>query len=174
MDLKEIISVSGKPGLYIKIGATKTGIIVESVVDKKRIPVYASDKMSTLHDISIFTTNEDTTLKEVFKKIHAKENGSKSIDHKSEDKILKEYFEQVLPEYDKDRVYTSDIRKVIQWYNILVATDLLDLKDTPEETKEEITPEINETEEKPKKTAKPATDKKPSGTKSAKNKKPTT
>ena len=167
MDLKEIITVTSKPGLYIKIGATKTGIIVESVIDKKRIPVYASDKMSTLQDISIFTTDEDTTLKEVFKKIHAKENGGKSIDHKSEDKILKEYFGQVLPEYDKQRVYVSDIRKVLNWYNILLTHDLLDLTDKPEE---EAVEENIETAEKPKKSENNETTKKPAAVKSDKAK----
>jgi hypothetical protein len=173
MDIKEILSVSGKPGLYIKIGSTKNGIIVESIIDKKRIPVYTSDKMSTLQDISMFTTENDISLKEVFKKIHAKENGGKSIDHKSDDKKLKEYFEQILPDYDKDRVYVSDIRKVFNWYNLLVANDLLDLTDKPEEPVEEEKKEEEETTDKPKKTVKKTAEKKPAGAKSAKDKKPT-
>jgi hypothetical protein len=171
MDLKEILSVSGKPGLFKTISKTKTNIIVESLVDKKRIPVYASDKMSTLEDISIFTTDNDISLKEVFKKIHAKENGGVSIDHKSDDKKLKEYFEQVLPDYDKDRVYVSDIRKVFNWYNLLVANNLLDLSDEPEEMAEEEVKKEEEPAEKPKKTEKKAAEKKPAGAKAAKEKK---
>jgi hypothetical protein len=174
MRLKEILSISGKPGLYVKIGASKNGIIVESIIDKKRIPVYTSDKMSTLADISMFTTGEDISLKEVFKKISEKENGAKSIDHKSEDKKLKEYFEQVLPDYDKERVYTSDIRKVFNWYNLLVEYELLDLSDelevaAEEDAKEEVKKE--EVPQKPKKIEKKATDKKPVGNKSTKEKK---
>lgn len=171
MSLKEILSVTGKPGLYIKIASTKTGIIVESIIDKKRIPVYASDKMSTLADISMFTTGEDIMLKEVFRKISEKENGGKSIDHKSDDKKLKEYFEQVLPDYDKDRVYVSDIRKVFNWYNLLVANNLLDLSDEPEEVTEEEVKKEEEPAEKPKKTEKKAAEKKPAGAKEAKEKK---
>lgn len=171
MNLKEILSVSGKPGLYIKIASTKTGTIVESIIDKKRIPVYASDKMSTLADISMFTTGEDISLKEVFKMISEKENGAKSIDHKSDDKKVKEYFEQVVPEYDKDRVYVSDIRKVFNWYNLLVANNLLDLSDEPEEAAEEEVKKEEESPEKPKKTEKKAAVKKPAGDKSTKEKK---
>jgi hypothetical protein len=133
MDLKEILSVTGKPGLYKTISKTKTNLIAESLVDKKRIPVYASDKMSTLADINIFTTGEDIPLKDVLKLIYDKENGGKSIDHKSDDKKLKEYFEQVLPTYDKGRVYASDIRKIFNWYNILQGFNLLDFTEKPEE-----------------------------------------
>jgi hypothetical protein len=174
MDLKEVLSVTGKPGLFVKIASTKNGIIVESLIDKKRIPVYASDKMSTLEDISMFTTGEDISLKEVFKKIHAKENGGKSIDHKSDDKKLKEYFELVLPEYDKERVYVSDIRKLFNWYNLLVTNNLLDLTDKPEEPVVEEKQEADEKVEKPKKIEKRTAEKKPAAAKSAKDKKTTT
>jgi len=173
MDLKEILSVTGKPGLYKKVAGTKTGIIAESLMDKKRVPVYASDKMSTLEDISIFTTDNDISLKEVFKKIHAKESGGKCIDHKSEDKKLREYFETVLPEYDKDRVYVSDIRKVLNWYNLLVSTDMLDLTDKPEEPAEKEKKEAEDSIEKPKKTVKKTAEKKPAAVKTTKEKKPT-
>ena len=134
------------------------------------MPVYATDKMSSLADISMFTTGEDIMLKEVFKKIFEKENGGKSIDHKSDDKKLKEYFEQVLPEFDKDRVYVSDIRKVFNWYNLLVANNLLDLSDEPEETAEEEVIKEEEVAEQPKKTEKKAAEKKPAAPKSAKEK----
>ena len=174
MELKEILSVSGKPGLYKKVGSTKTGLIAESLIDKKRIPVYASDKMSTLQDISIFTTENEISLKEVFKSIHVKENGGKCIDHKSDDKKLREYFEQILPTYDKDRVYISDIRKVFNWYNLLVTNDMLDLTDKPEESVEEEKKVDDDTIENPKKTIKKTAEKKPAAVKSAKDKKPTT
>jgi hypothetical protein len=146
MDLKEILSVTGKQGLFKTVAHTKSGLIVESLIDKKRIPVYPSDKISNLEDILIFTEDAEKPLKEVFKLIYDKENGGKSIDHKSEDKKLREYFEQVLPDYDKDRVYTSDIKKVFSWYNQLVENKLLDFTEKPEEA---VTPEATEaTEEK--------------------------
>jgi hypothetical protein len=170
MDLKEILSVSGKPGLYKVVAHTKTGLIVESIIDKKRIPVYTSDKMSNMEDISIFTNDNDVQLREVFKLIHAKENGGISIDHKSDDKKLKEYFEQILPEYDKDRVYVSDIRKVFHWYNLLVTNELLDLTDKPEEPVEQEKKEVEEITDKPKKTVKKTAEKKPTGAKSVKDK----
>ncbi len=133
MDLKEILSVTGKAGLFKTIAHTKTGIIIESLIDKKRIPVYPSDKISNLEDILIYTTENEKPLKEVFKLIFDKENGGKAIDHKSDDKKLRDYFEQVLPEYDKERVYTSDIKKVISWYNQLIENKILDFSEKPEE-----------------------------------------
>jgi hypothetical protein len=144
MDLKEILSVTGKPGLYTTVAHTKAGLIVESLIDKKRIPVYPSDKISNMEDILIFTTENEKPLKEVFKLIYEKENGGKSIDHKSDDKKLREYFEQILPDFDKDRVYTSDIRKVFSWYNQLIENKLLDFTEKAEEAEtpeEAVTPE---------------------------------
>ena len=141
MDLSGIISVAGMSGLYKVISQTKNGFVVESLLDKKRVPVYASQKISALDDISIFSTAEDVPLKDVFKKILEKEKEGPAIDHKSNDVELKKYFEEVLPEYDKDRVYTSDIKKVLNWYNTLQKQDLL-------KTKEE--EKVAETEEKTK------------------------
>ena len=150
MDLKEILSVAGKPGLYKTIANTKTGMIVESLIDNKRIPVYASDKISNLEDIYIFTTETEKPLKEVFKIIYDREKGEKCISHKEDDRKLKEYFGQVLPDYDKERVYTSDIKKVFAWYNLLIENKLLDFTEkteepAPVEAKEEKTDEPAET-----------------------------
>ncbi len=143
MDLKEILSVAGKPGLHKTVAHTKTGLIVESLVDNKRIPVYASDKISNLEDIYIFTTETEKPLKEVFKLIYDKEKGGKCIGHKEDDKKLKEYFEQILPDYDKDRVYTSDIKKVFNWYNLLIENKLLNFTEKPEEA-ETVEPAMEE------------------------------
>ena len=137
MELKEILSVSGKPGLFKVIAHTKSGLIVESLIDKKRIPVYASDKISNLEDISIFTTDEDILLKDVLKLIFDKEKGGPCIESKADDKKLKEYMEAVLPQYDKDRVYLSDIKKLFSWYNLLQKNNLLDFSEKPEEGGEE-------------------------------------
>lgn len=173
MELNKIYTIAGKPGLYKVLTHTKTGMIMESIIDKKRIPVYTSDKMSNLEDISVYTSDENVSLKDVFKKIHAKVDGGKTIDHKSEDKKLREYFEQILPEYDKDRVYISDIRKMFNWYNLLVTNDMLDLTDQPEEPAQNDTKAVESNEDKPEKPVKKAIEKKTTGTRFEKDKKTT-
>ncbi|MDT8394136.1 MAG: DUF5606 domain-containing protein [Bacteroidales bacterium] len=134
MDLTEIMSISGKPGLYRMITHTKTGMLVESMDDQKRFPVFTHEKVSSLEEISIFTETDDIPLKEVFKKIYDLLKGEKAISHKSSGEELKDFFDDVIPDYDKERVYVSDIKKVIQWYNILHEKDMLDF--TEEEEKE--------------------------------------
>lgn len=148
MDLSKILSISGKPGLYRHIGHSKTGIVVESVTDGKRSSAFASDQISTLTDISIYTTVEDVKLEEVFKAIYKKESGKVSISDKSSSKELKAYFEEVLPDYDKERVYISDIKKVIKWYNILAENNVPEFttEEEKEEEKSEITKESDEKE----------------------------
>ncbi len=147
MKLKDILSISGKPGLYTFVSQAKNGIIVESVGEKKRIPAYATDKVSALDDIAIFTEDGEVKLSEVFDKIHEKENGGKSIDPKSDASKLKAYFSEILPDYDQDRVYISDIKKVFNWYNILQENNLLipseeeEKADEEEEKADEDTPE---------------------------------
>ncbi len=122
--LKGILSVSGQSGLYKMISQAKNSIIVESLVDGKRMPAYATSRISALEDISIFTEQGDVKLVEVFKNIFEKEDGKQTISHKSSANELKSYFVQVLPDYDKDRVYVSDIKKVVVWYNLLVDKDI--------------------------------------------------
>jgi hypothetical protein len=138
MDLSGIISIAGMSGLYKVIAQTKNGLIVESLADKKRIPVYATHKVSTLEDVRIYSTGEEVPLKEVFQKIYDKEKGATtSVDSKSPDAELKKYFKAAFAEYDEERVYTSDIKKVLSWYNILHKEGLLEKK---EEKKEEEKP----------------------------------
>ena len=137
MDLSGIISIAGMSGLYKVVSQTKNGFVVESLLDKKRIPVYSSQKISALEDISIFSTSDDVPLKDVFKKIIDKENNRPAIDHKSNDAELKKYFEEVMPEYDKDRVYISDLKKVLNWYNILQKQDMLKPKEGDNNTTED-------------------------------------
>ena len=141
MDLSKILSISGKPGLFKLVGQTKSGAIVESLLDQKRFPVFPHDKISSLEEISIFTTDEDLPLKEVMKKISEKENGGPALDPKSGNDLVWKYFAEVLPEFDKDRVYVSDVRKVLSWYNLLLEKELLDFSEVEEETKEETTDE---------------------------------
>lgn len=126
MKLSEILSISGKSGLFVLVSRSKSGVIVESISDKKRFPAFATDRISSLEEISMFTYEKDVPLKEVFKSIFDKEKGGKSIDPKSDSKILKEYMEIILPEFDRDRVYVSDMKKLISWYNLLQENDMLD------------------------------------------------
>lgn len=137
MDFSEILAISGKPGLFKMVAKTKNGVVVESLIDERRIPAFAHEKISSLEEISIFTEDEDLSLKEVFKLIHDKQDGEKAIDHKSDNKTLKSYFEEIIPNYDKDRVYVSDIKKVIYWYNLLVEKDILDYSEIEEKKEEE-------------------------------------
>lgn len=128
MDLSLIFTVPGKPGLYKLISQGKNSSIMESLVDHKRTPIFALDRVSSLAEIAIYTYNEEVSLANVFRNIYKKENGAKSISHNENPETIREYFAQVLPEYDKERVYDSNIRKVLQWYNILKDNDLVDLE----------------------------------------------
>jgi len=147
MDLSKIMSISGKPGLFKMVGQTKSGAIVESLLDQKRFPVFPHDKISSLEEISIFTTDEDMPLKEVMKKISEKENGGAALDPKSGNDAVWKYFEEVLPEFDKDRVYVSDVRKVLNWYNLLLEKELLDFTEVEEDKTAEATDEAPATDE---------------------------
>lgn len=120
MSLDKILSIGGKPGLFKLVTQTRTGFVAESLLDSKRITVGMTSNVSVLSEIAIFTLEEELPLVEVFKKIQEKENGGKtSIGHKEDKLKLEEYFFEVIPDYDEDRVYPSDIKKVIQWYNLL-------------------------------------------------------
>jgi hypothetical protein len=133
MDLSKILSISGMPGLYKVIGQMKNGVIVESLIDGKRQPAYASNKISALEDISIYTTTEDKPLKEILKLIYTKENGKKIDSEKLSDNEVKSWMESVLPDYDKERVYTSDIKKLLKWYNLLISAGLISLEEEKKE-----------------------------------------
>jgi hypothetical protein len=113
-------------GLFKVTGQLKNGLIAKSLADGKNIPVYASHKVSALEDISVFCESDDIPLKDVFQKIKDKENGGAALDtKKADDKAIIAYFGEVLTDYDRDRVYKSDMRKIINWYNLLQANDLL-------------------------------------------------
>lgn len=120
MSLDKILSIGGKPGLFKLVTQTRTGFVAESLIDGKRITVGMTSNVSVLSEIAIFTLEEELPLVAVFKKIQEKEDGGKtSIGHKEDKLKLEEYFFEVIPDYDEDRVYPSDIKKVIQWYNLL-------------------------------------------------------
>ena len=124
--LKKILSISGKPGLHKFVSQSKNMIIVESLMDGKRFPAYSHERVISLGDISIYTQTEEVPLAEVFEKIKLKTNAEKAICEKSSEADLRAYFEEILPDYDKSRVYKSDVKKVIQWYNILIEKGFTD------------------------------------------------
>lgn len=135
MNLKDILAISGYSGLFRLISQAKNGIIVESITDKKRFPAFASHKVSALEDVAIFTKEGETPLKEILSRIFEKEKGGLALDpKKSGPDELRKYFLEVLPDYDAEKVYVSDIKKVLMWYNILHQAEMLNL---PEEEKKE-------------------------------------
>lgn len=127
MSLEKIIAIAGKPGLFKLITQTRAGFVAESLIDNKRLSVNVQQNVSVLSEIAIYTLTEEVPLKQVFLKIKEKENGQQtSVNAKDSKDVLEEFFFNVLPDYDEDRVYVSDIKKVIQWYNLLQTHDLLD------------------------------------------------
>ena len=130
MDLRNILAISGKPGLYNLISSSQSRLIVESILDGKKMPMSSVNKISSLDDISIFTYEDDVPLIELFQKIKEKENGGPCINHKSSEAELRAYMEEILEDYDEDRVYASDLKKIFQWYNILQDKNLLDFSES--------------------------------------------
>lgn len=138
MELKDILAISGQSGLYRFIAQSKNGIIVEALSDGKRSNASASAKVSSLSEIAIFTETDDIPLAKVFENIYAQTGGKETISPKSTPEQLKTFFAEALPEYDRDRVHVSDIKKVVAWYNILVAAGMTEFKTgNEEENKEE-------------------------------------
>ena len=135
MSLEKILSISGKPGLYELKTQTRSGFLAESLLDGKKISVSGRHNVSLLSEIAIYTLTEEIPLGKVFSKISSKENGGPAINHKSSKDELEEYFFNVLPDYDEDRVYASDIKKVVQWYNLLQKNGITQF--TEEDTSEE-------------------------------------
>ena len=155
MDLKDIVSISGKPGLYKILAQGKNNIFVESLAEKKRFPAYASDKISSLQDISIYTLDDDLKLTDVYELMFKNLDGNSALSHKENPKKLRDYLLTIIPTYDSERVYDSDVKKLFQWYNILQKLGLLLIKE------EEVAQESKST--KPKSTKPKAT--KPKATK---------
>ena len=137
MSLDKILSISGKPGLYQLITQTRTGFLAQSLIDGKKLNVNGQSSVSLLSEIAIYTLTEEIPLGVVFQKIYEKEDGKEAISHKSSKDQLEEYFFEVLPDYDEDRVYASDIKKVVQWYNLLIKNDMTDFSVAEEAEAEE-------------------------------------
>ncbi len=127
-DYKKILAISGKPGLFKLVGQMKNGIVAEALSDKKRFPVYMSENTSSLEDISIYTEEGEVPLKEVLEKMHKHFSGKAHAISMKDAKKVTDAFSKILPKYDKERVYTSDIKKVLRWYNTLIEADLLILE----------------------------------------------
>lgn len=148
MNLKDILAIAGEGTLFKFIAQGKNAVIVENLETGRRFSAGATAKVSALDEIAIFITGEDVPLSKVMDLIFEKENGGECLSHKQPDAELKKYFAEVLPEYDRDRVYTSDIRKVLHWYNILHKLNLLvKEEEKPEESTEETTPVIGASSE---------------------------
>lgn len=148
MNLEKILAISGKPGLYVLKVQTRTGFVAESLLDGKKITVNLKSNVSLLSEISIYTYEGEKPLTEVMQRIAAKEDKGQAISHKEDNAKLTAYFKEILPEYDEERVYPSDIKKVLNWYNTLQAKGLVtDLAPAAAETPEE----ASVAEEKPKK-----------------------
>lgn len=134
MDLKEILAISGYGGLFRFISQGRNGIIVEGLEDKKRMNAFAHYKVSSLSDIAIFSDSGEISLKKIFKTIFDLENGGLAMNGKIDEKKLKEYFLKILPDYDREKVYVSDIKKVIAWYNILHRNGITNFEEETTET----------------------------------------
>lgn len=141
--LKTILSISGKPGLYKLVSHGKNMLIVESLTDKRKIPAYAKDKVISLGDIAIYTNETEVPLHEVLTTLKEKENGAKaSIATNAAPEELRKFFAEILPDFDRERVHLSDIKKLISWYNILIGAEITEF--TPEDAKESAQGETKE------------------------------
>ncbi len=137
MALKDILAISGKPGLYKLKTQTRGGFVAESLIDGRKVSVGIQSNVSVLNDIAVYTLSKEVPLRNVFEAIKKKENGEQtSVSHKDSNDALEEYFFEVLPDYDEDRVYVSDIKKIVQWYNILHKHDLLNFVSEPSDEEE--------------------------------------
>jgi hypothetical protein len=124
MEFNKIIAVTGKPGLFQVISQSKSAIIVSTLTDDKKIAISATQNVSLLENIAIYTYEEDIPLLQVFKTMFEKTEGKEAVSHKESGKKLEAFFAEVLPDYDAERVYTSNIKKVIQWFNLLVKSGM--------------------------------------------------
>lgn len=136
MSLEKILTISGKPGLYQLQNQTRNGFLAISLIDGKKISVSARQNVSILAEIAIYTLTKELALSEVFTKIFDKEKGGEAISHKSTKDELEEYFFEILPDYDEDRVYPSDIKKIVQWYNLLTKNGISQFKNESSEEEE--------------------------------------
>lgn len=129
MNLEGIISVTGKPGLFKLINQSQNNLIVESLIDKKRMPLYASHQVSALQDVGVYTYSDTLPLDKVFENIFKYHDGGQALSHKLSKDEHFSWMREIMPEFDEDRVYHSDIKKLIQWYNLLLSKGLIKLEE---------------------------------------------
>ena len=151
MNLEKIMAISGKPGLYELKLQTRTGFVAESLTDGKKVTVGLRNNVSLLSEISMYTHSDEKPLVEVMRNIAKKENNGPAISHKEDNGALLAYFKEVLPDYDEDRVYPSDIKKVLNWYNVLQAKGLVSSEEPKEEKEEAVEAEAAPAKKKSKK-----------------------
>lgn len=137
MGLEKVLSISGKPGLYELTAQTRGGFVAKSITEGNKISVSVRHNVSLLSEIAVYTYTEEVPLGTIFQKMYEKEEGKTAIDHKASKKELEAYFAEVLPDYDVDRVYQSDIKKIIQWYNVLVSNGFTDFSKGEEKSAED-------------------------------------
>lgn len=148
MNIKDILTISGQPGLYKLVSKGKNAIIVENLETGKRMPSHANNRTSALEDISIFTEADELPLKDLFAKIYEKEQGKPTEEPKKfSNDALKAYFAELVPNYDTERVYTSDMKKALQWYNLLLAKGHMEMEEEVEEPKKEEAPDSADTKD---------------------------
>lgn len=147
MDLSKIMYISGKPGLYKIIGNNKSAFIVESLIDGKRSPVFLNNKISPLSDIVVVTVDGQVHVEEVFKNILKENNGQKVDIDTNNEELLFEFMDKMLPNWDREAVTNKDIKKIIQWYNLLIEHAIITLEDLKEESEDQKDEADNITEE---------------------------
>ena len=157
MGLEKVMSISGKPGLYELTAQTRGDFVAKSITEGNKISVNVRHNVSLLSEIAVYTYTEEVPLGTVFQKMYEKQDGKPAIDHKASKKDLESYFAEVLPDYDVERVYQSDIKKIIQWYNLLVTNGFTDFskeeKETDKSEEKAVEDQNDEAAVKPKKTA---------------------
>ena len=144
MNLEKVLAISGKPGLYLLKVQTRTGFVAESLLDGKKITVGLKSNVSLLSETSIYTNEAEMPLAEVMRNIAIKEDNGPALSHKESNDKMTAYFLEILPDYDQDRVYPSDIKKVLNWYGILQAKGMVSKEAPVEEKVEEVKAEKSE------------------------------
>ncbi len=172
MDLSLIFTIPGKPGLFKLVSQSKNSAVVEALADGKRMPMFNLNQVSSLAEIAIYTYQKEVALTDVFRAIYKKENGGQALSHKADAADLKKWFGEVLPEYDRERVYDSNIRKVVQWYNILQENGLVDLEPSEREKAEAEAAVEKPAKKAPAQPKEPKEPKEPKAPKAAKAEKP--
>jgi len=144
MDLSKIVAVSGKPGLFKQVSQSTRGLVLDTIPSGKKMTVFSHERLSSLEEISIYTYDDDISLSEVFMKIHENVGeGNQAPEGKSNPAVLRKFFIEVIPDHDQDRVYNSNIKKIVNWYNLLVENNMLDFtkKEEEEEESEDVSQE---------------------------------